>query len=132
MTTHADTSRGRLLVAACLFAGFASAHLIDGFLWDAPAEFHLSVPASLLLAFVFMAALTGLIALAARGSRRAYVGLAVIGFLIALADLAKHGPEMMAQMPWRSGAISVVLSLGVTLSGLLTGWLAWVARGKPV
>jgi hypothetical protein len=104
--------------------------LIDEFQWDAPAEFHLSVPTALLLALVFMTSLTGLIALAARGSRRAYLGLAVAGFLIALADLAKHGPEMMAQKPWRTGAVSVFLSLGLTLSGLVTGWLALVARGK--
>lgn len=124
------TSNGRLLVVANLFAAFASAHLIDEFLWGAPAEFRLSVPAALLLALVFMAALTGLIALAAKGSPKAYLGLAVIGFLIALADLAKHGPEMMAERPWRSGAISVLLSLGLTLSGLATGFLSVAERRR--
>jgi hypothetical protein len=128
--TQTRIGNARLLVVAILFASFCSAHLIDEFLWGAPAEFHLSVPLTLLLAFVFMAALTGLIALAARGSSRAYSGLAVAGFLIALADVAKHGAEILTQNPWRSGAISVLLALGVTSCGVATGWLALVARRK--
>ena len=125
------TWNGRVLVAATLFAGFASAHLIDEFQWGAPAEFHLSVTAAQFLAFVFMAALTGLITFAARGSSRGYLGLAVIGFVIALADSLKHGPEILAPGPWRSGTTSEFLALGLTLSGIATACMSMAARRRP-
>jgi len=125
------TWNGRVLAAASLFAAFASAHLIDEFQWGAPAEFHLSVPVAQFLAFVFMAALAGLIAFAARGSHTGYFGLALTGFVIALADSLRHGPEILAPGPWRSGTTSEFLALGLTLSGIATACMSMAARRRP-
>lgn len=121
------------LGSACLFTGFAAAHLIDEFLWGAPGEFHLSVEFTLLLALAFVTSLAGLLARAAAGSRAAFGGLALIGLLIALADALKHLAEIIQAGPWRSGFASVSLALGLTLSALLTAVTAagawWSGRG---
>ena len=118
-------SRNLLLVCASLFVGFSAAHLIDEFLHGAPAEFHLSEPATEILSLIFVGALTGLVVLAARGSRSSHLGLAVIGWLIAAADLVKHVPEMAQAGTWRSGLVSEFLAVGLTLSAALTGALAF-------
>jgi hypothetical protein len=112
----------RAIVLACgsLFSGFSAAHLIDEFLWGAPAEFHLSIEGALILALIFITSLVGLVALAGRGRRGGYLGLAIIGTLIGLADLLKHVPEILRQGPWRSGVLSEFLVLGLTLSALFT------------
>ena len=44
-------------------AAFSAIHLIDDFLIGVPAEFNLTVPVTLLLAFAYMAALVGLVAI---------------------------------------------------------------------
>jgi hypothetical protein len=121
------TWSNRVVCTAAVFAGFCAAHLIDDFLYGVPAEFHLSNTTSQVLGLAFFVALTGLIALAARGSRQSYLGLVVIGLLLAAADTTKHVPEMLAPGPYRSGW-SVVFSLGLIVSGLATAAVSYGAR----
>lgn len=115
-----------LLAAGTGFVGFSAAHLIDEFLWGAPQEFHLSVEVTLLLALVFVTALAGLLVGAAMRRPASIFGLGWIGALIAVADVSKHGPEIAAPGPWRSGAVSVFLAVGLTLSAALTAVLALI------
>jgi hypothetical protein len=105
-------------ISAVVFSGFAAAHLIDDFVAHVPADFHLSVPTTELLALIFMLALVGLIVLASRGSRRAHAGLAIVGLLIVAAQLVKSVPEILAPGPWRSGVVSDVLVIGLIASAL--------------
>jgi hypothetical protein len=117
-----------LLVAGVAFVGFSAAHLIDEFLWGAPQEFHLAVGTTLILALLFVTALAGLLVGAAMRRPTSIFGLGLIGALIAVADMSKHGPEIIAAGPWRSGSLSVLLAAGLTLSAVLTaafGFLAW-------
>ncbi len=97
----------RVVVVSSIFAGFGSAHLIDDFLYGVPAEFNLSNPPAQFLAFAFFAALTGLIALAARESRASYRGLIIIGLLLDLADTLRHVPEILGSDTFRSGPASI-------------------------
>ena len=123
----------RVIVAGSVFAGFGVAHLIDDFLHGVPAEFNLSNRAAQALGLAFFAALTGLAALAGRGSRRSYLGFAIIGSLLALADVLKHLPEVLQPGPWRSGWASEVFSIGLIVSGLavaVTSYLAWRNGGR--
>jgi len=124
----ASRSHTVLLVAGVGFVGFSAAHLIDEFLWGAPQEFHLAVGATLILALLFVTALTGLLVGAAQRRPASAFGLGLIGVLIAVADVAKHGVEIAAAGPWRSGPVSIFLAGGLTLSAVLTaifGFLAW-------
>jgi len=82
-------------------------------------EFHLLEDTAELLAFGYMLAVVGLLALAARGRRGGFLGLAIAGSIIVAADVVKHAPEVLAHGPWRSGAVSEGLALGLTLSSLL-------------
>lgn len=121
------------IVSAVVFAGFSGAHLIDEFVWGAPAEFHLAVAATEILALGYMTALIGLIASAAAGRRAGYLGLAIAGGLIFVADILKHGPDVVAPGPWRFPVVSGVLVVGLTLSGLCTaasGLGAWRASRR--
>lgn len=104
------------------FAGFSAAHLIDEFMWGAPAEFHLAESATELLALAYMLAVVGLLVQAVRGRRGGFLGLAIGGGLILLADLLKHGGEIAAPGPWRYGPISVLLAVGLSISSLLMAW----------
>ena len=115
-----------LLATGAAFVGFSAAHLIDEFLWGAPQEFHLPVETTLILALLFVAALAGLLAGAAMRRPTSIFGLGLIGALIAVADVAKHGPEIIAAGPWRSGPVSVLLAVGLTLSAALTALLAFI------
>ena len=108
------------LAAAVSFAAFSAVHLIDDFLFDVPRQFHLSVQFTELLALVFMAALVGLIAAAAGRSRTAYLGLAIAGVLITLAQIFKRLPEMLQPGPWHAGLISEFLAVGLGVSATLT------------
>jgi O-antigen ligase len=121
------TWSNRVVCTAAVFAGFGVAHLIDDFLFGVPAEFHLSNPASQVLGLPFFVALTGLIALAARGSRASYAGLIVIGLLLAAADTTRHIPEMLRAGPYRSGLPSMAFAGGLILSGLTTAAVAYAA-----
>jgi hypothetical protein len=123
----------RVIVVGAVFSGFGAAHLIDDFLYGVPAEFHLSNELSQLLALFFFAALVGLIALAARGRRRSYFGLIVIGTLLAAADTTKHIPEMLASGPYRSGFASAGYTIGLVLSGIATAVVSYAAwlRARP-
>jgi len=126
--------RSASILSAVLFAGFSGAHLIDEFVWGAPAEFHLAEDVTELLSLAYLTALVGLIAAAARASRAGFLGLAIGGALIAIADILKHGMEIAAPGPWRFGPISVGLALGLTLSALstaLTSAIAWRILGEP-
>jgi hypothetical protein len=117
-----------LLVAGVAFVGFSAAHLIDEFLWGAPQEFHLAVGTTLILALLFVTALAGLLVGAGMRRPASTFGLGLIGALIVLADVSKHGVEIVAAGPWRSGPVSVFLAAGLTLSAGLTavfGFLAW-------
>jgi hypothetical protein len=123
-------SRRLAVISACGFIGFASAHLIEEFLWGAPQEFHLSVEFTLMLSLVFITSLAGLIALAAAGSSSALGGLALAGLLITAADSFKHLGEILQAGPWRFGFASEFLALGLTLSALLTAATsAWAWLG---
>jgi hypothetical protein len=125
--------RSAAIISAVLFAGFSGAHLIDEFVWGAPAEFHLAEDVTELLALAYLLALVGLVAAAARGSRAGFLGLAVAGAVIAAADALKHAIDIAAPGPWRFGPISTGLALGLTLSALATALssiMAWrVTRG---
>ena len=124
-----DHSRwsNRVIVVSSIFAGFGVAHLIDDFLFGVPAEFNLSNPPTQFLALAFFVALTGLIALAARGTRASYQGLITIGLLLALADTLKHIPEIVGSVSYRSGTASMVLAIGLIVSGLATALVSWFA-----
>ncbi len=128
---HSDSSDSdRVIVVAALFSGFGVAHLIDDFLYGVPAEFNLTDPVSQLLALFFFAALTALIALAARGRRRSYFGLIVIGSLLAAADTTKHLPEMLFSSHYRSGLASTVYAVGLVVSGIATAVVSYSAWSK--
>ncbi len=124
-----DHSRwsNRVIVVSSIFAGFGVAHLIDDFLFGVPAEFNLSNPPTQFLALAFFVALTGLIALAARGTRASYQGLITIGLLLALADTLKHIPEIVGSVSYRSGTASMVFAIGLIVSGLATALVSWFA-----
>jgi hypothetical protein len=126
---EADNIRwsNRVIVVSSIFAGFGVAHLIDDFLFGVPAEFNLSNPPTQFLAFAFFVALTGLIALAARGTRASYQGLITIGLLLALADTLKHLPDIIGSVTFRSGAASIIFSVGLIISGLVMAAIAWLA-----
>ena len=124
---RSQTAHTALLAAGTAFVGFSAAHLIDEFLWGAPQEFHLAVGTTLVLALLFVTALAGLLAGAAMGRPTSIFGLGLIGALIAVADIAKHGPEIIAAGPWRSGLVSILLAVGLTLSASLTALFAFVA-----
>lgn len=117
----------RVIVVSSIFAGFGVAHLIDDFLFGVPAEFNLSNPPTQFLALAFFVALTGLIALAARGTRASYQGLITIGLLLALADTLKHLPEVIGSVNFRSGAASIFFSVGLIIAGLAMAAVAWLA-----
>jgi hypothetical protein len=132
-----DSQRDPTLAAGVAFVGFSAAHLIDEFAWGAPSEFHLEENATEVLALAYMLAIVGLLVQAARGRRGGYLGLAIAGGLIFAADALKHGAEILAPGPWRSGPISVGLALGLSLSSLLLALFAlrWLrlrsAAGHP-
>ena len=113
-----------MLAAGIAFVGFSAAHLIDEFLWGAPQEFHLAVETTLVLALLFVTALAGVLVGAAMRRPASTFGLMLIGGLIAVADVLKHGPEIVAAGPWRSGTLSTLLALGLTVSAGLTAALA--------
>ncbi len=108
------------LLSAVAFVSFSAAHLIDEFVWGVPAEFHLSVEITEVLALLFVLSLTGLAIAAARGSRVGLAGLALAGILLVVADVLKHAGEILEAGPWRSGAVSTFLAIGLTLSALST------------
>lgn len=120
----------RVVLAASIFAGFGVAHLIDDFLYGVPAEFNLSNEAAQVLGLAFFAALTGLAALAGRGSRKSYLGFTIIGGLLALADVLEHLPEILRVGPWRSGLISGTLSIGLIASGVVVAVISYLAWRK--
>jgi hypothetical protein len=118
------------VVSAVAFSSFSAVHLIDEFLWGAPAEFHLSVQTTLFLAFAYMLAVIGLIVAASRGSSTGYLGLSLAGWLIALADVTKHAGQILAPGPWRAGLSSELVAVGLTISALamaVTSFAAWRA-----
>lgn len=124
---------GLAIGSSVLFSGFAAAHLIDDFVWDVPAEFHLTVSVTLWLAFLFVCSLVGLTAAAASGSRAGYLGLTIAGLLILAAQLLKSLPEMLLPGPWHSGLTSESLAVGLAISAGLTSlssWFAWRAVGS--
>jgi len=130
----ADQGRwsNRVIVVSSIFAGFGAAHLIDDFLFGVPAEFNLTNPPTQFLAFAFFVALTGLVALAARGTRASYQGLITIGLLLALADTLYHVPEIVGSATFRSGAASIFFAIGLIVSGLVTAAVAWLALRHQV
>ena len=125
----ADQGRwsNRVIVVSSIFAGFGVTHLIDDFLFGVPAEFNLTNPPTQFLAFAFFVALTGLVALAARGTRASYQGLITIGLLLALADTLYHVPEIIGSVTFRSGAASIFFAIGLIVSGLVVAAVAWLA-----
>jgi hypothetical protein len=121
------------IVSAIAFIAFSAGHLIDDFLFDVPAEFHLSVPFTLLLSLAYMAALVGLMAAAASRSPTGYLGLSIAGLLIALAQLLKSVPEMAQPGPWHSGLPSELVATGLGICAAATAvvsFLAWRASSR--
>ena len=123
---HSQKWSNRVVCVASLFAGCGAAHLIDDFLYGVPAEFHMTNESAQVLGMLFFVALIGLIALAGRGSRQSYVGLIVIGLLLAASDLTKHVPEMVSITPYRS-TLSQGLIIGLIVSGLATAAVSYAA-----
>jgi len=116
------------IVSAVFFSGLSAVHLIDDFLAEVPREFHLSEDFTQLLALAYMIALVGLVAAASAQRRMGHLGLAIAGFLIALAQLAKSVPEMLLPGPWRAGLSSELIATGLAISALFTmvaSFLAW-------
>jgi len=121
------------VLSAAGFSAFSAVHLIDEFVWGAPFEFHLTVPVTEVLALAYMVAVIGLTVAACHQSPTGYLGLAIAGSLIALADVTKHGVEMLAEGRWRSGLSSESLAIGLTLCALLTAltsFPAWRAASR--
>ena len=127
-----DARRDPTLAAGVAFVGFSAAHLIDEFLWGAPAEFHLAESTTEVLSLAYMLAIVGLLVQAARGKRGGYLGLAIGGGVILAADVLKHGADILAPGPWRDGPVSIGLALGLMLSSLLMSIsaLRWL-RAQP-
>ena len=120
------------IISAVAFAAFSAVHLIDDFLFDVPLEFHLSVPFTLLLALAYMAALVGLVAASATRSPTGYLGLAIAGLLITLAQLLKSAPEMLQPGPWHAGAASELAAIGLAVSAAVTAVISFLAwRASP-
>jgi hypothetical protein len=115
------------IVWAVLFCAFSTVHLIDDFFSGVPFEFHLSVPIALLLSFTYTLALTGLVAAASNRSPTAYLGLAIAGSLIFLAQLLKSVPEMAAPGAWHLGRPSEIAAIGLGVSGAMTALCSFVA-----
>jgi hypothetical protein len=118
------------VLSAVAFSAISAVHLIDEFQWGAPFEFHLTVQVTEILALAYLIAVIGLTVAASHQSPTGYLGLAIAGSLIAVADLSRHGMEMLAEGPWRSGLPSELLAVGLTVSALLTAvtsFLAWRA-----
>ena len=115
------------IASGALFAAFSAVHLIDDFLFGVPAEFHLSVPLSEVLALAFMAALVGLVATASHRSPPAYLGLTIAGVLIVFAQLLKSPPEILQPGPWHSGLASEALAAGLALFAALTALSSYKA-----
>ncbi len=116
------------IVSAVAFAGLSAVHLIDDFLAGVPHEFHLTVPVTEFLALAYMIALVGLIAAAANRSSAGYLGLAIAGLLITVAQLTKSLPEILLPGPWRSGFPSELIAASLTVSAvstMATSFLAW-------
>ena len=127
-----DARHDPTLAAGVALAGFSAAHLIDEFVWGAPAEFHLAESTTELLSLAYMLAIVGLLVQAAQGRRGGYLGLAIGGGLIFAADVLKHGADILAPGPWRDGLVSVGLALGLMLSSLITTLAALRRlRAKP-
>ena len=119
------------IVSAVVFAAFSAVHLIDDFLYDVPLEFHLSVPITLLLTLAYMATLVGLVAAASNGSRTGYLGLAIAGLLIDLAQLLKSAPEILGPGAWHSGSASELAAMGLGLSAVATTFFSFLAWRAP-
>jgi len=111
----ADDSHSQAIIAAVLFAAFSAVHLIDNSLFGVPLEFNLSVPFALTLGFAYMVALVGLIAAAAIRCRAAYLGIAIAGALILLAQVLKSLPEMLEPGHWHSGLASELAAIGLAI-----------------
>lgn len=116
------------------FSGLSAVHLIDDFLAGVPGAFHLSEDFTQLLALAYMIALVGLVAAASAQRPMGYLGLAIAGFLIGLAQLAKSVPEMLLPGPWRAGPSSELIAIGLAIaaaSTMFTSFLAWRHHDAP-
>ncbi len=127
MTNEQRLWSDRVVFVAAIFTGFGAAHLIDDFLFGVSTEIGIPNNISQIMALAFFAALTGLTALAARGRRQSYLGLIIIGILLALAELLKHVPEILAASYYRSGALSVSFVFGLLVSSIVTAAVAFRA-----
>jgi hypothetical protein len=125
--------RKAAVVSAVAFAGLSAAHLTDDFAANVPQEFNLSPALAEILALVYMTALVGLVAFAAKGSRHAYIGLIAAGLIIALAQILKSVPEILAPGPWHLGVVSESLALGLLVAAVaaaITSLLALRAESR--
>ena len=116
------------IISAVLFSAFSAVHLIDDFLSGVPAEFNLTIPSTLLLSFAYMLALLGLIVAASCRSPTSYLGLAIAGLLIFLAQMLKSVPEMIKPGSWHLGLPSEIAAIGLGLSAGMTAvfsYLSW-------
>lgn len=116
------------ITSAVFFAGFSAVHLIDDFIFGVPAEFHLAVPVTMLLALAYMICLVGLIVAASQCSAGGYLGLTVAGILIFLAQLLKSAPEILQPGPWHSGWPSEFLAACLAVSSAFTAFASFQAR----
>jgi hypothetical protein len=116
-----------VIVSAVVFSAFSTVHLIDDFLSGVPAEFNLGVDVTLVLTLAYSVALGGLIAAAASRKQGGYLGLAIGGILITLAQALKSVPEILQPGPWHLGLASELAAVGLGLSAALTSVFAILA-----
>lgn len=93
------------------------AHSLEDFVYGIPARFGLSVAAAaLLLGAGYVVQMTGIL-LAMRGHRAGYALTLATGAVWALAAAFDHLGEILTAWPYREGAISKALEVGIMLAG---------------
>ena len=126
-------ARWGTLLAAVALIGFSLAHSFEDFVYGVPARVGLSLPAAaLLVAALYMMHAVALV-FAARAHAWAYLANSLLGLLWLAGALSDHHRALAAAIPYREGAISRVLLLGVVITGLvlaLLGYLAWRSRPR--
>lgn len=97
---------------------FASAHLVDDFLYGLPDEFGMTDPQAQVLAGLFHAQWIVFFVLAAREKKAGYYGTLFWGGFLTLAGIFKHLPGIRRPGPYMSGAFSEMLILGLVAAGI--------------
>lgn len=106
-----------VMVLSLLLFGVSIAHSLEDFVYGIPARFGLSVAtAAVLLAAGYVIQVTGML-LASRGQRVGYLLTLATGAAWAIAAALDHLGEVLTVWPYREGAISKALEVGIMLAG---------------